>query len=152
MADVAITTDVDGFHLVLENGDLRGDEGLDTAVLISIFTDARIQSDELPVRETSRRGWWGDQFGVDQDKIGSRLWLLVRVKQTTETLRLAEDYIKESLEWLIEDGVADSIAVTAEYDANKFLTALVQIKKPNGRTSRYQLLWEKQQLKVLNGV
>lgn len=149
MADIAIKTSNKIFGLSLANGDLEGDDGLQTAVIISLFTDKRISDDELPLEETSKRGWWGDTFpAVDQDKIGSRLWLLERVKRTAETLRKSEDYIKEALNWLIEDGVSTSIEVTSSYDENNQLVAAITIAKPKGRTSRFQLLWDKQELKA----
>jgi phage gp46-like protein len=149
MADIAIKTQNKVFGLRVENGDLAKDEGLETAVLISIFTDKRISDDELPTGETSKRGWWGDVFpNVDQDQIGSRLWLLERVKRTAETLRKSEDYIKEALNWLIEDGVAASIEVTSSYDENNQLVAALTVIKPGGRQSRFQMLWDKQELKA----
>jgi phage gp46-like protein len=149
MADIAIKTRNKVFNLQVENGDLAKDEGLETAVLISIFTDKRISDDELPTGETSKRGWWGDVFpNVDQDQIGSRLWLLERVKRTAETLRKSEDYIKEALNWLIEDGVAASIEVTSSYDENNQLVAALTVIKPGGRQSRFQMLWDKQELKA----
>lgn len=149
MADIAIKTIGKVFTLQVANGDLSPDEGLETAIVISLFTDKRVSDDELPIEETSKRGWWGDAFpNVDQDKIGSRLWLLERVKRTAETLRKSEDYIKEALNWLIEDGVAASIEVTSSYDENNQLIAAIVVSKPKGRTSRFQLLWDKQQLKA----
>lgn len=149
MADIAIKTIGKVFSLQVENGDLIGDDGLETAIVISLFTDKRVSDDDLPIEETSKRGWWGDTFpNVDQDKIGSRLWLLERVKRTAETLRKSEDYIKEALNWLIEDGVAASIEVTSSYDENNQLVAAIVVSKPKGRTSRFQLLWDKQKLKA----
>ena len=45
--------------------DLQGDDGLMTAVIISLFTDARAHDDDpLPDERvgvsSDRRGWWGD--------------------------------------------------------------------------------------------
>jgi phage gp46-like protein len=149
MSDIAIKTIGKIFVLQVENGDLAKDDGLQTAVTISLFTDQRVSEDELPPEEKSKRGWWADSFPVtDQDKIGSKLWLLERVKRTAETLRKFEDYSREALNWLIEDGVAETIEVSASYDEDNQLVAAITIKKPKGRTSRYQLLWDKQELKV----
>lgn len=149
MSDIAIKTQNKIFKLGVANGDLEKDDGLQTAVIISLFTDQRVSDDELPPDQTSKRGWWGDKFSeIDQDKIGSKLWLLERVKRTAETLRKAQDYTKEALNWLIEDGVAVSITVVATYDANNQLVADIDIKKPNGRSSRFQMLWDKQELKA----
>lgn len=149
MSDIAIKTIGKIFVLEVENGDLAKDDGLQTAVLISLFTDQRVSDDELPTGEKSKRGWWADSFPVvDQDKIGSKLWLLERVKRTAETLRKFEDYCVEALNWLIDDGVAATIEVSASYDENNQLVAAIEITKPKGRTSRYQLLWDKQELKA----
>lgn len=136
------------FDLQIVNGDLAGDNGLETAISISLFTDRRVSDEELPQLEKDKRGWWGDMFPeIDQDQIGSRLWLLNREKRTLETLRRAEDYAKEALKWLIDDGVASSISALATYDSNKFLQLAIDITRPSGRTSRFQVLWDEQALK-----
>lgn len=147
-ADIGLFLENNLFDLKIANGDLTGDNGLETAISISLFSDRRIGDEELPPLEKSKRGWWGDLFPeVDQDQIGSRLWLLNREKRTQEVLRRAEDYTKEALNWLIEDGVASSVSAIASYDENKFLEIAVIITRPTGRTSRFQVLWDKQSLK-----
>lgn len=150
MSDIAIKTIGKIFVLEIENGDIAADDGLQTAVTISLFTDQRVSTDELPSGEDSKRGWWGDAFPtVDQDQIGSKLWLLERSKRTAETLRKFQDYCAEALNWLIDDGVAAKIEVVASYDENNHLVADITITKPKGRTSRYAVLWDKQELKVI---
>lgn len=136
------------FDLKIENGDLTGDNGLETAISISLFTDKRVGDEELPPLEKNKKGWWGDMFpDVDQDQIGSRLWLLNREKRTTEVLRRAEDYVTEALKWLIDDGVASSTSTVATYDQNKHLQLDVVITRPTGRSSRFLVLWDEQALK-----
>lgn len=151
MGDIALILADDintGFDIEIKNGDLSGDEGLETAVAISLFTDRRVTDEDLPPGTKDKKGWWGDMFPeTDQDKIGSRLWLLARSKRTTEVLRKAEDYAKEALNWMIEDGVATSIIATASYNESKFLLLAIEIVKPKGRTSKFQVLWEKQEIK-----
>ena len=53
-------------------------DSLSRAVVISLFTWQRAsQSDE--VDNDQRMGWWGDTFAENKgDKIGSKLWLLLR--------------------------------------------------------------------------
>jgi phage gp46-like protein len=92
-------------------GSIARDDGLATAVLLSLFLDARAAPDD---GATDRRGWLGDALSpVPGDRIGSRLWLLAREKQTDETLRRAEDYAAEALAWLVEDRLAESVEVAA---------------------------------------
>ncbi|MBM3114999.1 phage GP46 family protein [Jeongeupia naejangsanensis] len=93
---------------------LEIDNGLDSAVTLSLFTDRRAEpGDNVP---GDPRGWWGDAVPVKDERVvplGSRLWLLAREKQLPSTLRRAEDYAREALQWLIDDGVAGSIIVAA---------------------------------------
>lgn len=42
------------------------------------------------------------------------MWLLSREKQTTEVVRLAQEYAEEALAWLVEDGVCKSVDVVSE--------------------------------------
>ena len=93
--------------------DLGEASALESAVLISLFTDARVSDEELPEGEGSRRGHWGDQF--TGAAIGSKLWLLSRAKRTPETLRLYKDYGREALRWLVGDGHVTEITLSAEY-------------------------------------
>lgn len=151
MNDVGIFID-EGlrFNLKLENGDLKGDAGLETAVTISLFSDRRIRPDELLPGETDKRGWFGDTLSeIEGDQIGSRLWLLARAKRTLETLRLAEDYAREALEWLVSDGIARDVQVEAEFqgEVEEGRWALkVVIIKPSGEESRFTALWDNQKL------
>lgn len=151
MSDIGLFINEQGsVDLRLKNGDLEGDDGLETAVIVSLFTDRRVSNEEIPQNQTSRRGWWGDRVSeIDGDQIGSRLWTLERSKRTQETLNLAEDYTKEALNWLVEDGVADSIEVTAQFEGSisegKW-TINILILKPRGQESRFKVLWDKQEL------
>lgn len=148
MSDVRLSINEDNvFDIAIEDGDLVGDDGLETAVAISIFTDRRVTDEELPYPQTDKKGWWGDMFPeVDQDKIGSRLWLVGREKVTQEVANRAQDYCKEGLQWLIDDGVASSVTAIATYNSFKNLIIQIEIVKPSGKKSRFQVLWDKQQL------
>lgn len=95
--------------LVLNSYDLATEDGLRTAVIISLFSDRRAEADdEIPDGSDDRRGWWSDV-------LGSRLWLLARAKEMPNTLARARAYAIEALQWLIDDGVATAVEVTAEW-------------------------------------
>ena len=89
-------------------------DDLPRSVIISLFTWRRANPDDaLP--SNSRQGWWGDTYPVSaNDRIGSRLWLLSRSVLTVETVTKAKEYAEEALQWLVDDGVAASVAVIAE--------------------------------------
>jgi phage gp46-like protein len=116
-----------------------GDEpGLATAVLLSLFLDRRAEADDQVdgAGLFARRGWVGDALAIPGaapgDRIGSRLWLLAREKQQDETLRLAEDYAREALDWLVGDGLAAEVAVAAAWIARGVMELTVTVTPPAG--------------------
>ncbi len=148
MNDIALIVKDGLIDIDVQSGDLLGEEGLETAILISLFTDQRIEESELPQGQTSRRGWWGDLFpDVDGDKIGSKLWLLDNAKQLTSELPRYEQFVVESLSWLIEDGVASDISASASYPERGQLKIEIDITRPEGNDSRFGFLWDGQSLK-----
>lgn len=124
------------FGLTTLGADLATEDGLRAAVLVSLFTDRRAEADDpLPGAPGSadRRGWWADAWPeVDGDRIGSRLWLLAREKQTADVLQRAQVYSEEALAWLIEDGVALAVSVTAEWVATGVLGLHVALRLADG--------------------
>ena len=87
---------------------------LTRAVQISLFTWRRANVDDV-LDDDQRCGWWGDSFpSVADDRIGSRLWLLRRVKLTAQTQLDAEFYAREALQWLIDDGHIRAVEIQTE--------------------------------------
>lgn len=141
MSDLALiwSAELGCADLALSGDDFVSDEGLRTAVELSLFTDRRAEpGDVLPDGETDRRGCWADAVAdVDGDRMGSRLWLLARAKNTPDVLSRAEEYAREALAWLLADKVASSVTVVAEFLAvgDRGVPALgltVTIQRPSG--------------------
>ena len=132
----------------IEENDLATHDGLETAVIISLFSDRRLEdADILPPGETSRRGWWADQFEeVEADKIGSKLWLLNRAKSTNDIVSNAQQYCVEALQWLIDDKIAESVDVTVELVDSRNLFIKIEIKQPDVDPTkfRYAYNWQAQ--------
>ena len=58
--------------MIIENGDLKPEKGLETAILITLFSDKRATDDQLPDAITGKRGWWGATIAeMASDQIGS---------------------------------------------------------------------------------
>ncbi len=134
--------------IAIKNGKPAIDNGLQTAVYISLFTDARAENDdEIPDGSTNRRGWWGD--ALEDEPLGSRLWLLSRSKITNDVLGLYETYSKQALDWLISEGAASEINVSATRDLVDRDKIILQIgiTKPNGLTETFNfaLNWTSQE-------
>lgn len=119
---------------------LGEDDGLETAVLISLFSDRiALADDVLPDSSGDRRGWWGDALAAQAgDRIGSRLWLLAREKQLVSVLSRAREYARESLQWLIDDGVARDVQVTAEIVRQGVLGLGVTVLRATGGPVRFR--------------
>ena len=135
--------------LTSDGSQLERDDGLETAVLISLFTDSRLSEAELPDGAISKRGWWGDSFLENEgDKIGSRLWaFLDRSKLDSATAAALQVRAKQSLEWMIEDGVAETVTVESTRDSEG-ITLMVKIKRPNEKApSVYSVFWDGQSIK-----
>jgi phage gp46-like protein len=121
-----ISTSWDPLRLVgdwiLAGVDLAAGHDLETAVILSLFTDRlALPDDPLPdPSDGDRRGWWADWNAADAvlgdlGPIGSRLWLISREKQLDSVRLRAEDYAREALAWMLEDGVADQVEIAAEW-------------------------------------
>ena len=148
------SADLMAADLGLTGGLLAGDDGLETAVVLSLFSDRRANPDDvLPDDGGSRRGWWGDLVpatvdgaAAEGDRFGSRLWLLAREKQLPDVLIRARDYAAEALAWLIEDGVAERVEVEAVIVRAGVLGLAVTIVRPRGRAVefRFDYAWTAQ--------
>lgn len=163
MSDAALVWLDSEADLALDGADLLLESGLETAVIVSFFCDRRADvTDVLPDVEGGRRGWWGDLFSdAENDRTGSRLWLLSREKRTQETLERARQYALEALAWMIEDEIAASVAVATSFvsladlggsglNPHEFALLLdVTISKPDGtrESFRYAYQWTQQLMK-----
>lgn len=138
MTDARLELGEDGGDLVLDGDDLERDDGLQTAVLISLMSDAR--EDDLGATPSGlpadSRGWWADTV---RDRFGSKLWTLEREKRTQETLERAREFGVDALQWMIEDGIASLIQVTPSYDS--FGRLILEIQITRGTARRYASLW-----------
>jgi phage gp46-like protein len=93
------------------NRDAKTTNGLQTALLVSLFTDRRARPDEVadPMR---RRGWIGDLVStVPGDIIGSGLWLYEQSRMTPGVIAGVAAEARNALQWMIDDGLCNSIGV-----------------------------------------
>lgn len=125
------------------------EDSLQTAIILSLFTDRRASADDrLPLNETNRRGWVGDDFmatgpGSARDDWGTRLWLCYLGKATGDVPAFAEFTCREGLQWLVRDGIASRIAVTAQWVGERAdrLAVRPQIYQPGRSSPVYDVLW-----------
>jgi phage gp46-like protein len=114
-------------------------DGLRTSILLSLYTDRFVDEDELDENK-SNRGFWADSF--EEIPHGSKLWTLQRQKITTEVLKKYKDYAKESLDWLLKDGIVDSISVEAEFSGTSIYCRVELERGDKSFKYKFDSLWK----------
>lgn len=143
VTDQPLTIVIDGQEASLG---MDTQEPLVRAVLISLFTWRRAQPDDH-VEGSSRQGWWGDSFpSVENDKIGSRLWILSRAKFTAQhsPVDFARECGEEALAWMVEDGVVARVEVETQRQGKDALYMACRFYKADGSLQadiRFADLW-----------
>jgi phage gp46-like protein len=109
------------------NGDISVGQDLQSAVIISLFTDARAPQSYAG---TNLRGSWIDSYSPTP--WGSRLWTLARaaISDRQALLNAAQDYCNEALAWMITDGVAASVSAAASWISSSMINLQIVITMP----------------------
>lgn len=89
-------------------------DSLSRAVIISLLTWRRADTGDV-YDGSNKYGWWGDTYPVEPgDKIGSKLWQLLRRKLTDDVIAEVEEVSRDSLQWMIDDGICSNVDVSVE--------------------------------------
>ena len=118
--------------------DLAKGDDIETAVLISLFSD-RLAAEDDVTDDGDRRGWWGDSG--DDVLLGSRLWLLNRSPLSRTVARKAEVYAEEALAWLISDGVLSSVSASGRIVWPDRLYLTIQLFRQDSSKQEYKFKW-----------
>lgn len=135
---------VDGyFDIAIEDGDFANEDGFDTAIWISLFTDARANISQVLIPE-NRRGWLGNLVSSVQDRqLGGYLWLSEQRRLTQDTVNEITDYARKSLFWMIEDEIALKLEVEGDMDPPNGITIEIKITALDGTTSKHFIeMWK----------
>jgi phage gp46-like protein len=110
-----------------------GDDTFETAVRISVLSDAKVSDEDAPDGQVG--GFWAeDLLGYN---LGSKLHLLKRKKLNNTTLRLAEQYTVESVQWLIDEGAAKSATAIASKVSKDRMGIVLEIEQPDNVTAEF---------------
>lgn len=147
MQDILLKKNSDSFYDIdFENGDFKSTDGLDTAIIMSLLTDARATSSEVP-EPSRRRGWIGNEQNDDPDyQIGSKLWLLDQSLSTQSTANSSEGYSSESLQWLVNDQLVQNITADSQTEFENILINIKFTRFDNSVLSKQFELWENTEL------
>lgn len=144
MGDFKLVQGSDGrFDIAIENGDIANEDGFDTAIYVSLFTDARAPESKV-IRPENRRGWIGNLVSpVEGRELGGLIWLAEQRRLNQGTLNEIIDYARQALDWFVEDEIAKSVEVTGEIVPQSGIVLTINITAPDGNTESYYIpLWE----------
>jgi len=152
MADLHLIRGADGeLDLDFNGSDLVLDDSTETATAISLLTWARRgDEDPDPTPGADRMGWWGNStLGNPGDELGSKIWLGLRSKPAPSTVQQVETWAKDSLQWMIRDGVARTVSATLKRSTppNQDRTVLVVVLVLPDRSEvsyNFELNWNTQ--------
>lgn len=142
MQDVLIRANSDGLYdFVVEGNAFASAGGFETAIPVSLFTDARAPA-ALVAEPQNRRGWIGNLMTAStMRQLGSILWALDQTRITQETLNLARLEAQSALQWMLDDGVALGVLVDLSRSSSGAITIIIRITDTSNVVSRYQTLW-----------
>jgi phage gp46-like protein len=143
MTDIALTwsTANGSADWAIVGGDIATGSDLQTAVILSLFTDARAPDTYKP-GSSDRRGWWGNRYS--QTPWGSLLYTLGSAVVTgpTSLLLQAQSYCETALQWMITDGVASAVSASCSFLTSTLMLIAVTITEPSpGPSTTFQFSW-----------
>ena len=130
---------------------LLSGKDLETAVIISLFSDAQSEPGDI-VYDADPRGWWADTYAaledpaltsLPDDRIGSKLWQVFARPRNQDTLNWMRDQILKALNWMLIDSVASAIDVVPQYTIPGGVGARVTITA-KGVPTVYDFAWSQE--------
>lgn len=92
------------WDLLFNGKDLLTDSTLETAILVSVWSDGR---------HNNERGWWGDSFN-ERPIAECLLWTLLGEDATEDNARIGVGFIEKAIQWLLDDEWLTHISVSGE--------------------------------------
>ena len=138
MSDLALqmTKNLD-YDLVFDGRDLVLSNSLTNSVVISTLVEDRESMPTSADINTVRGGWWGDS--LESYHLGSKLWTLLRHGITPSVLKKAAEHVKKALKWMLDDGIAKAVEVSAVQSSQAYRIDLeIKIEKPDGSVEPYK--------------
>lgn len=123
------------------DGDVVTEDSFDTAIVVSLFTDARALPSQVALPER-RRGWIGNERTPGK-QMGGILWLFEQQRLNRKTANEIEDAAQQALQWMIDEQYAIAVSAVASIKSATTLTLEILVTKPSGEVeSRLFNLWE----------
>ena len=136
MLDIELVQQPDlSYDIEFENGDFKIDDGLETALIVSILSDRRASESQVFQPEL-RRGWIGDLVTtLPGYKLGSHIWLSEQARVTQETLSTIQDSAEKSLNWMLSASLILKVEAKATITSKDNILLTITITSPDGSVS-----------------
>lgn len=129
------------YDLQLNGVDFASVDGMETAIVTSLFTDSRAPENIVPTAQR-RRGWIGNILTVAQQReLGSILWTLDQARLTQDTLNSARVYVQGCFNWMVEDGIARSVSADVVQQGRSEIVINIKFTDLDNKTERFTTLW-----------
>jgi len=141
--DLLLEDTPDGGDIQILNDFFVNDLSFNTAVYLSIFGGNKDDNGKVKNKFT----WWGNTLdGVpENEKIISRFQAVIfGLPMTTKNIKEAETAAKMDLQWVISEGIGDTVLTAGTaITRNKFqLQITIQTKGKNIYENVFSLFWE----------
>ena len=153
--DVLISPDGFGNYdipLNADGDDFASADGFESAIPVSLFTDARAPASSVadPKR---RRGWVGNLLTIDQDReLGGLLWLYDQGRITATLLNGVRNETLRSLNWMLSDGILTGIEVDVLIESTRAIRVKIRMTGVDNNVDQYSVLWRRTNpAKISNG-
>jgi len=134
--DIKLVKQADlSYDIEVENGDFVIDDGLETALIVSLLSDRRADESQV-VQPEFRRGWIGDLVAnLIGYKFGSHIWLSEQSRLTQETLNSVQDAAEKSLDWMLSSGLILKVVAKASVTSSSSILLNITVTSPDGSVS-----------------
>jgi phage gp46-like protein len=131
--DIRLSLSQDGGIIKIRGGQPDMDDGLTTAVNISLF---------------SQGDWWGNALADDGEEVGSTFLDSLAAPLTNQARLDVIESAKRALAWMTDTGIAGSVDVQATIPAIGRLDLSITIRQPERAPTvfRYTVNWQNQRV------
>lgn len=133
---------LDNWDINFSGGDIEATQGLDSAIYLSILSENRASSSQIK-DSRSRRGHFANEFNnIQNSEVGSLVWYYTQQAVNTQAnASLIQNAIRDSLSWILDQGIASDLEVNIERKGNGLTINIELISELTPENQYYNLFF-----------